>query len=334
MIYKYGECNSITNQPLHDKYGIAPRDYLSLVVDPNDPDNIYASTLGYGVVQIKNMEIENLYNSSNAPFDEADNIRKERINGLSFDKDHNLWMLNYIAQDGIKILDKSGKWHSKYITSISRINYLSNLFITSTNQRWIAVPRSTPKVIIIDNVDIESISDNTSATYTTFVDQDGEVFSPSGYTCITEDKKGYIWVGTQSGPIYFTNPGNAVSNPSNFRCTRIKLTSDEGIPYYFLDNIQITTITIDGGNRKWIGTASNGVYVLSDDNEEIIYHFNTSNSPLLSNGIYAIAIDHDSGNVFIGTDEGLISYLSEAVAQIEEFFYVYAFTNQLNPDYN
>ncbi|MCD8194642.1 MAG: T9SS type A sorting domain-containing protein, partial [Tannerellaceae bacterium] len=338
MIYQDNEWSFINNRPIVDKYKVGARDYLSIVVDPDDPDNIYASTLGYGLVQIKNMEIENLYNiaNGNSPFEAADSGKIERINGLSFDKDKNLWMLNYLGKDAIKILDKNGKWHSKYITSLSEKNYLENLLITSRNQRWIAVPRTSKDVrlVIIDNVDIEDISDNTSVTYTTFIDQDGDLFSPAGYTCLAEDKKGYIWVGTTKGPIYFTNPGNAISNPSNFRCTRLKFIEDNGIPYYFLDNVYITTIAIDGGNRKWIGTAGSGIYVLSEDNEEVIHHFNTSNSPLLSDAIYSIAFDHNSGNVFIGTDEGLVSYLSEAVAPKEDFSNVYAFPNPVNPDYN
>ena len=55
------------------------------------------------------------------------------------------------------------------------------------------------------------------------------------------------------------------------RCTRVKLINEEGIPYYFLDNTIITTIKVDNGNRKWIGTDGSGVYVLSEDNQEIVH---------------------------------------------------------------
>ena len=46
---------------------------------------------------------------------------------------------------------------------------------------------------------------------------------------------------------------------------------------------------------------------------EEIHHFTTENSPLFSNNIIDLAINHHSGEVFIGTDQGLISYMSDAV---------------------
>ena len=60
----------------------------------------------------------------------------------------------------------------------------------------------------------------------------------------------------------------------------------------------ITAIAIDGGNRKWIGTSSSGVFCLSQDGLEEIYRFTTENSPLLSNNVLDIRIDHFSGEVY------------------------------------
>lgn len=71
-----------------------------------------------------------------------------------------------------------------------------------------------------------------------------------------EDKNGYIWIGTNKGAIYLTNPKLATTeNNQSMRCTRVKLINEEGIPYYFLDNTIITTIKVDNGNREmdWNG---------------------------------------------------------------------------------
>ena len=63
-----------------------------------------------------------------------------------------------------------------------------------------------------------------------------------------------------------------------------------------------------------IGTENSGIYLLSEDGLEEIQHFTKENSPLLSNNIIDIVIDHITGEVFIGTDYGLVSYRSDATS--------------------
>ena len=104
---------------------------------------------------------------------------------------------------------------------------------------------------------------------------------------------------------------------------------------YLLSTIDITTIAIDNANRKWIGTKGNGVYLISSDNMVEEKHFTTSNSPLLSNNIYCITIDDNTGIVYIGTDNGLCSYQSEATKPNEEMNSdnVWAYPNPVTPEY-
>ena len=70
---------------------------------------------------------------------------------------------------------------------------------------------------------------------------------------MAEDKSGYIWIGTNKGAIYLTNPKLATTeNNQSIRCTRIKLINEEGTPYYFLDNTIITTIKVKSNRVKRI----------------------------------------------------------------------------------
>jgi len=68
---------------------------------------------------------------------------------------------------------------------------------------------------------------------------------------------------------------------------------------------------------------------------ETIHHFTTENSPLLSNSIESIAINPNTGEVFIGTSKGLVSYQSDAIEPKSSFKKedVYAFPNPVKPDY-
>ena len=104
---------------------------------------------------------------------------------------------------------------------------------------------------------------------------------------------------------------------------------------YLLSGVDITCIAVDGGNRKWFGTNGNGVYLISDDNMTQVQHFLANNSKLLSDNIESIAINDQTGEVFIGTDNGLCSYMSDATATNDNMTKdnVYAYPNPVRPDY-
>ena len=99
------------------------------------------------------------------------------------------------------------------------------------------------------------------------------------------------------------------------------------------DGEKIKAIAIDGANRKWIGTESSGIYLLSEDGKETIYHFTTDNSPLSSNKIDAITIDEKTGEVFFATDEGILSYRSDATEPVNSFSKIQVFPNPVRPGY-
>ena len=99
-------------------------------------------------------------------------------------------------------------------------------------------------------------------------------------------------------------------------------------------NESVTAIAIDGANRKWFGTKNSGVFVYSADGDQQMEHFMQENSPLLSNTINHISIDNSSGEVFISTDKGLISYKGEATAGEKKHGNVLVYPNPVKENYN
>ena len=93
-------------------------------------------------------------------------------------------------------------------------------------------------------------------------------------------------------------------------------------------------IAVDGANRKWVGT-QNGVWLLSPDagNSKIIQHFTQDNSPLPSNKIQHISIDPVTGDVYIGTEGGLVSYRGSATEGTTEKSQVLSFPNPVPSGY-
>lgn len=115
------------------------------------------------------------------------------------------------------------------------------------------------------------------------------------------DRDGQMWVGTDRGVVVFDNP-SAIFSGKNF---------DAYTPVFerrrLLGNETITSIAIDGGNRKWIGTR-NGIFLFGPDGTELVSNFNEKNSPLPSNEILYITAEPNTGEIYIRTPKGMVSY--------------------------
>ena len=94
------------------------------------------------------------------------------------------------------------------------------------------------------------------------------------------------------------------------------------------------TIAIDGANRKWFGT-TNGVFVQSPDALTQVANYKSSNSPLFDDDITNIAVNNATGEVWIGTEKGLISLRGEAIAGTRvNSQHPYAYPNPVRPGYD
>ena len=73
---------------------------------------------------------------------------------------------------------------------------------------------------------------------------------------------------------------------------------------------------------------------MSADGTTQIHHFDESNSPLFSNDVKSITINHKTGEVYFGTSKGIISYRGTAIEGNDSFTDVYAFPNPVVHDYS
>lgn len=172
-------------------------------------------------------------------------------------------------------------------------------------------------------------------SYTNFVNEDGKAIGTIEFLRqVAEDKDGNIWVATSNGLLTLTDEYQR--NPS-LGFYQIKVPRNDGTNFadYLLDGANITAIAVDNANRKWIGTLSNGVYVISNDNMVQEVHFKADDSFLLSDNIQYITINDKTGRVYIGTDKGLCSVESHASETFESMDKdnVWAYPNPVKPDY-
>jgi hypothetical protein len=107
-----------------------------------------------------------------------------------------------------------------------------------------------------------------------------------------------------------------------------------GYTQYLLESESVTAIAVDGANRKWIGTERAGVFLLSPDGTEEILHFTSENSPLYSDFVIDIEINGETGEVFFGTQGGIISYKSTATNPNPTNTDVVAYPNPVREGYS
>ena len=292
-----------------------------------------------GLFEFQDNNIVNYYNYQNSPIERFDGKSNdyEMVTGVKFDGSNNLWFLNSQAPTASLIRLTDGTFHKHNHAELMKLNdggftnksngNLANIMIDSqgimwfVNNNWV-----TPAFYQYDRE-----NDDITA-YESFVNQDGiKITLNNGVRCITEDANHDLWIGTDAGPLVFER--NAM-NDNHPTFIQVKVPRNDGTDYadYLLSGIDITAIAIDGGGRKWFGTNGNGIYLISADNMTQIQHFTTENSKLLSDIVLSIAINSQSGEVFFGTEQGLCSYISDAIEPAESMDkdHVYAYPNPVN----
>ena len=217
-----------------------------------------------------------------------------------------------------------GGFNNKSNGELSKMMIDSQGLMWFVNNNWV-----TPALYQYD------ITNDQIKAYETIINQDGTTINGMYHVYFAEeDLDRNIWIGTDVGP-FMLERSEINNGGSTF--TQVKVPRNDGtnLADYLLANVDIYAMAIDGGGRKWFGTNGNGVYLISADNNEQIYHFTTENSPLLSDVIRSIVINNTTGEVFFGTDKGLCSYQSDAVTANEEMTKdnVWAYPNPVRPDY-
>lgn len=306
-------------------------DYVHIAIDPLDDSHVMASSFKGGVVEIKDGKYVTRHTWYNSSLQRrlTDNT-KTCASGSAFDKDGNFWVANAFVNQPLSLYTKEGVWKSFVCTSEMKGGICTDLYIDKTNGYiWMAAKGGGIMVYDNNNTPLDETDDQ----FKTLTTQEGTGALPSDITnTIVEDKNGAIWIGTENGPVVIYNP-RSIFDGGNYDAQEV-LIEVEGILEVLLGSEDINEIVIDGANRKWFATAGGGVFLISADGTEMINSFTTENSPIFSNIITALAINPKTGEVYIGTDKGIMGYKGEATEPNSTFTDVYAYPNPVRPEYN
>lgn len=251
-------------------------DPMRTLIDPDNINHMFISTWGGGLLEYENNNLIKQYTESNSPLQNIiPGSPYVRICGLAMDKSKNLWLTQSGVPGSIKVLKSDGSWIVNPITIVAPT--IGDIIVTTKGQKWIILPRGYGLFVLDDNNTPDTFTDDKSKK---MLVQDTENQVISFVYSIAEDLDGNIWVGTDQGPVIYFNPENVFD--SDLKASRIKIPRNDGtnLADYMLKTESITCMTVDGANRKWLGTASSGAYLLSADGTTQIKNFNEQNSPL------------------------------------------------------
>ncbi|MFH6961299.1 T9SS type A sorting domain-containing protein [Flavobacterium plurextorum] len=342
----YGDYDTYYNPYDLDSYGISKyassawlnipysevydaKSITRIIVNPRNEKQVYASSFFSGLLRVENDIPNFLYNEKNSGLEsityEGPNYKDVRINGTAFDKTGNLWVTNSRIKNGLKVLKANGQWQSYATSSIlnnAETTSYANIVIDRNNTKWIST--SNEGVIAFNE------STNTFKKMTFGVDA-GNLPAPDVRSVVI-DTKNQLWIGTTKGLRVLSNVGSFQSD-SQLKANPIIIMEDNLAQELMYEQF-ITSIAVDGSNNKWIGTADSGIFMVSPNGQETKYHFTINNSPMPSNMVNDIKINSTTGEVFIATNKGMISFKGVATGANDDLSNVYVYPNPVRPTYS
>ena len=306
------------------------RPITSFAISANHPGEYWASTAGSGLLLFQKNRVAARFSEQNSLLGAQNNLCL--VNGVSLDAQNNLWYTNPTGKALLGTCSTSGSFVSLPFPIIEQTSLeAGKILTTSSGTHWVTLAdeglfafktKGSAGNVSFDQsrkVAVQSLFSNSTTTLTTRF---------SGISTLTEDLSHRLWVGTSNGVVVYNDP-EKIFSPGEFFGTQPSLNDGEAIFKPILEKEIITSIAVDGGNRKWIGTAASGIFLFSEQGDHLLKHFNSKNSPLLSDQLISIAIDQKSGEVFFATSRGLISFVGDATTAGTGFEKAYVWPNPL-----
>lgn len=278
---------------------------------------VYASSCGYGL-QVVQESGTILFDETNSPLQNVAAGRNVRVTDIA-PATVGVWVTNAGATQPLHLLKKDNTWESFSFPAVAAARYPTNIEVDYLGNVWMALNPANGGGVLVFNKGAGT------SVYLTDVANAGGLPGKFVYS-IAIDRDGFVWIGTDKGVAYFPDPSKVFSPNVN----AIKPVFGNR---FLLRDEHVTAIEVDGGNRKWMGT-ENGLWLFDEFGENQIRNFNAANSPLLSDKIVDLEINSNTGELFIMTDAGIVSFRSDATQGEETFSKIKIFPNPVTNQFN
>ena len=298
-------------------------DFFKILTHPSN-GKLYIGTFWRGLIEVDGDQI-NIYDSKNSCLGMfvPENLR-ERISGMAFDQLNRLWLTNDGAPEPIVMFDNEGNCHS---FNVPNFKFLTEIAIDFNGFKWMASRDPGAGLVVFHEGDLSDPTDDRLRVLTSSNTNlpNNQVLS------VKTDLNGSVWVGTTNGVVVFDCTSAIFDGSCQGTRRRVEV---DGFIAELLVGERVQAIAVDGANRKWFGT-TNGLFLQSPAGDEQIAYFNTSNSPLIDNDILSLAVNERTGELYIGTAKGIMSFRTDATnAGRTHSREVTVFPNPVRPNYD
>lgn len=202
------------------------------------------------------------------------------VNGMARDAADNIWVLNRLANNTrvLAVHTPGGAWGHFSTNEGLGTPFVLSLAFDEFNRVWIGTEDRGLKVLDHRG----TLFDKSDDDFTQGLNQ-SEGLASNQVTALARDLENVMWIGTTEGLNFWF--GGQVGRR------------------FGLINNRINAIGVDARNNKWIGTEA-GVSMLSS-NGTSVFSFTTDTSPLVNNNVQDFAFNQETGEVWIGTINGL-----------------------------
>jgi ligand-binding sensor domain-containing protein len=218
----------------------------------------------------------------------------------------NTWMTVRSASNGnvIAVFRPDSTWFFLQNGLNSGVTLLTSMAIDLFDTKWIVSEDASLPGLLYFN-DRGTLTNPNDDVWSVLTVDNG--LASSTITRVLVDRDGSVWVGTDLGLDIIVNPGNPKADQA---IRRVYIAFDQ----------YINDIAIDPVGNKWVGTKE-GVFVLSSDATSLIAQYTVENTggTLIDNDVRAVAFDDKRGIAYFGTEKGLSSLTTTALAPVESF---------------
>lgn len=315
--------SNISYDEIKGSVGGEPTSLLKATINPKKPEEVYMSSYQNGLLKIVDDEPSILYNETNSPLTKEGNAGI-RLYGSEFDREGNFWIVQSRTDKGLIRISPDGQFRKVDLSnSIDIGDEIALTKLTISREGYVFFGGYYNGVIGY-NPETQSIGK--------IGQHAGNGNLPSANVrALAIDAQNRLWIGTLRGLRVLYSPASIFE--SSRTDAQAIIIMENNVPQELLYQQSITAIKVDGSNNKWISTTSSGVFYLSANGQETLLRFTKDNSPLPTNNVQDIAIDHESGVVYFATTQGLVAYHGNATAPKDNLDFLRAYPNPVRPNF-
>jgi ligand-binding sensor domain-containing protein len=290
-------------------------------------DDYFVGTWGYGITRLdrESGEIE-LYNNQTAGIPGITPAPDFYVaTGLSPDRENRryFWAVSWSnTQNPLARFDRETFEWEVYdiIPQVGVGSLYREVFVDTYGQKWISLMTNTMSgrgLLVAENPEGGS---GEFVRLTSNLEFGG--LPNEKVNAIIQDRRGEIWVGTDRGIGRFLFPERVINGTALERRAQPLINEDTtAFDRVLLRDVRVTSMVVDGNNQKWIGSDGDGIYLIEESGRRVIRQFTMSNSPLPSNTIRDLALNSETGELYIATANSLVRYKTlerEGVSSMDE----------------